>query len=146
VVVVKVADTPPTVSTALVVAENCVAVVTRIVTVCPLDTVPDVEVNALPSMEYSPPVIEIGAAALMPEMVIAFELTTADWLAPFWLLNSKPLGVVSTGGGVGEPPLPPPPPPHPPSSNVSTIADKDEIRFATVPLPTLLIVIRALRS
>jgi hypothetical protein len=43
-----------------------------------LATVPAADVNAPPSIEYSPPVMEIGALALMPEMTTSLEPTTVE--------------------------------------------------------------------
>src|SRR5262245_38152570 len=114
VVAVKVADTPPTVSTAFAAVENWPEEPTRTVTTWLLLIVPAAEVNAPPSIEYWPPVIEIAAAALMPVMVAWLDVTCVDNAASDLAPNAKLSGVVSTGGGVGEPP--PPPPPQPASS------------------------------
>jgi len=47
-----------------------------IMTLCPLFTVPALEVKAPPSIEYSPEAILMTAAELMPATVILFELIT----------------------------------------------------------------------
>jgi hypothetical protein len=81
-VALNVAETPPTVRTALAAVENCGEAVTRTWSLCPLATVPAAEVKAPPLIEYSPPVIETAAFALKPATVISLEGTTADSALP----------------------------------------------------------------
>jgi hypothetical protein len=70
------------VSVALDCVENCPEEFTRTVTVWLFDTVPGALVNAPPPIEYSPPVMEIGAAVLMPVMVTWFDATAVDGADP----------------------------------------------------------------
>jgi len=63
--------------------------------------VPAADVNAPPLIEYSPPVIDTAAGALIPETTISFEVTTADSAVPDWAANVKLFGVVSAAGGGG---------------------------------------------
>jgi hypothetical protein len=43
---------------------------------------PGAEVNAPPLIEYSPPVMEIGAFPVMPEMTMSLEATPVDRAVP----------------------------------------------------------------
>jgi len=73
VVTLKVSLTPPMVSVASVVVEKLFAEVCRTLTESPLSTLPTADVNVPLLIEYSPPVIEIGAVSLMPDTVMLFE-------------------------------------------------------------------------
>ncbi len=59
-------------------------------------TVPAEDVNVPPFTEYVPPVIEIGAAELMPETVIVFEVIAEFKAAPVRSVKVNWSGVVST--------------------------------------------------
>jgi hypothetical protein len=58
-------------------------------------TVPDVLTYAPPFTEYVPPVIEIGDAALIPDTVIVFDVTTVLSATPVWSVKVNWFGVVS---------------------------------------------------
>src|SRR5258706_418312 len=76
VVTLKGAENVPTVSTAVLVVLNVLADVTRTVTWSPELTLPGIAVQPPELTRYSPTVIEIGAAALMPVIVTVFEVPT----------------------------------------------------------------------
>ena len=82
VVTTKVSLTPPIVNVALIVAEGIGDDVKLTVTVSPLLTVPFAEVYALPLIEYSPPVMDIAVAVLIPDTVMVFDVTTALGATP----------------------------------------------------------------
>jgi hypothetical protein len=109
-------------------------------------TVPAVDVKAPPLIEYSPPVMEIALAALIPEMVISLEGTAADNAVPACAVNVKALGVVSTGGGGVGVESPPPPPPQAVSSASKPIDTMVEIRRFTPAPDIFLLVIRGRRN
>ena len=73
-VTLKMSDTPPMFSVAFVVVELLPDEVSRTVTVLPLLTVPLELVYDPPLTEYSPPVMEMIAAILIPETVIVFDV------------------------------------------------------------------------
>jgi len=76
VVTLKVSDTPPIVSIAFVVVELLPDEVSRTVTVSLLLTVPLELVYDPVLILYSPPVIDMIAAVLMPVTVIVFDVIT----------------------------------------------------------------------
>ena len=76
VVTLKVSDTPPIVSIAFVVVELLPDEVCRTVTVSLLLTVPQELVYDPVLILYSPPVIDMIAAVLMPVTVIVFDVIT----------------------------------------------------------------------
>jgi hypothetical protein len=66
-----------------------------------LVTVPDALVYAPPLTEYVPPaVIDIGDAALIPDTVIVFDVTTVLSATPVWSVKVNGLGVVSVADRV----------------------------------------------
>ena len=68
----------------------------RLTIVSPLFTVPGADVAAPPLLRYCPPVTVIVAAALMPDTVIALEVTTLPSVAFNAGVNENGSGVVST--------------------------------------------------
>jgi hypothetical protein len=119
VVAVNAAAMPPTVSVAVDPVENWADVVRRTRTRWLLVTVPAADVNAPPSIEYSPPAIETAAAAVMPVIVTSAEVTELERDMSPWPANVNAFGVVSGGGVLPLPELDPPPPPPPPQAVIS---------------------------
>ena len=74
----KISLMPPIVKVVLVIVLKLEELVCLTVTVCPLVTVPLLLVYEPPLILYVPPEIEMLAALLMPETVIAFEVIV--WL------------------------------------------------------------------
>ena len=97
VVTLKVCATPPTVKVACVVAPKVAAVARLTTTVWPLVTVPAALVKVPPFIEYPPLAMLMGAAVLMPEMVIAADVTFAFNAAPVTAVRLNESGVVSIG-------------------------------------------------
>ena len=98
VVVVKVSETPPTVSVVLVAAELEALVTWRTATDWPAVTVPGAEVQGPPLMLYPPPETEMAAAALMPAMVIGADSTRVESATPVASAKAKASGTVSGTG------------------------------------------------
>src|SRR3990167_4806654 len=84
VVTLNVSDMPPIVSTASVLVLKLADDVCCTLTILPLFTVPAVEVYEPPLMAYSPPVIDIAAAVLMPATVIVFDVIGVFKATPVW--------------------------------------------------------------
>ena len=78
------------------------ALVSLTTSVWPLAMLPAELVKAPPAMEYSPPVMLMGVAVLIPEIVTAVELMVAFRAAPVTALKLKASGVVSAGATLVE--------------------------------------------
>ena len=95
VVALNVSNTPPTVNVAFDVVPFVPAVVIFTATVFPLVTVLAVVTNAPPLIEYEPPLILIAVAALMPLIVIVFEVTAVFNAKFIWSVKLNTFGVKS---------------------------------------------------
>ena len=100
VVLENVPATPPIVSVVVTVELADAALEWRTHTACPfaIEPAPEVKLDVQP-IEYSPATTEIGAAALMPVTVTAFEVTCVESSTEDWLVNWNGSGVVSLIAG-----------------------------------------------
>ncbi len=85
------------VKVACVVVNPVLAAMTRTRTLCPSVTLPAASVNTASSIEYSPPIIEIGVDVFIPLIVMASEVIKAPGATSCRVTKLNRLGEVSAG-------------------------------------------------
>jgi hypothetical protein len=97
---------------------------------------PAAAVNAPPSIEYSPPVMDTGALPVMPVTTISLEAATVARAMSACTVKLNVSGVMSAEPDPPPPSPPPPPPPQPAASrhNNPTITQRDNC-FRTPAVP-----------
>ncbi len=103
VVSVNIVATPPMVSVTLTEVVNCVAEVPLTITVWPFDMVPSRDVKSSPSIEYSPLLMLMAVAVLMPVTVMAGAFNSLLRARFFCSVNVMGSGVVSNSSWVAAP-------------------------------------------
>ena len=84
--------------------------------------------KAPPSIEYSPPLIDTAAAAVMPVIRMSSETTSPERAVPDFSGIEKAFGAVSAADAGDPDPLLPPPPPPPHAPNAITHAHRHASR------------------
>src|SRR5690606_15295489 len=103
----NVAEPSPTTRSASTTPPGVAEDVTRSFTVCPSSISPATAVNAVPSIEYSPPDTEIGVGTSMPVIVTAFDSTTTERGTSTAAENANASGIVSIVVAANVPLTPP---------------------------------------